>query len=179
MKDLIKQILREETSGLDPKILSATYKMMDNLTKDYLWYFDTPEQRFEYSSESIWLINPETKEWVLELEKSGKLWYYNEIGNTFKKYFNMESSDFESFIKLWVEDALKRGVSTTRHEHGHDEGMVEDALKRGVSTTRHRIFRPEFVVEDALKRGVSTTNIQSFRRRKKVEDVLKKGKELR
>ncbi len=43
MKDLIKQILREETSGLDPKILSAAYKMMDNLPKDCLWYYDTHE----------------------------------------------------------------------------------------------------------------------------------------
>ncbi len=157
MKDLIKQILREETSGLDPKILSAAYKMMDNLTKDCLWYYDTPEQRFEYMPESIWLINPKTEQWVLELEKSGKLWYYYEIVSTFKKYFNMESSDFESFIKLWVEDALKRGVSTTHPRHFGQEGRVQDALKRGVSTT----LRGDGALPD------------------EVEDVLKNGKELR
>ena len=131
MKERIRQILREETSGLDPKMLNAAYKMMNKLTKDCLWYFDTPEQRFEYSPESIWLINPETKEWLLELEKSGKLWYYNEIYLTFKRYFNMERSDFESFIKLWVEDALEKGVSTTYGAVTEPQLKVEDALKRG------------------------------------------------
>jgi hypothetical protein len=131
MKERIRQILREETSGLDPKMLNTAYKMMNNLTKGCHWYYDTPEQRFEYTPQSIWLINPETKEWVLELEKSGKLWYYNEIGITFKRYFNMEKSDFESFIKLWVEDALRIGVSTTTSTGFRFEPSVEDALKRG------------------------------------------------
>jgi hypothetical protein len=157
MKDLIKQILREETSGLGPKMLNAAYKMMNKLTKDCLWYYDTPEQRFEYSPESIWLINPETKEWLLELEKSRKLWYYNEIYLTFKRYFNMEKSDFESFIKLWVKDVLKRGVSTTHKAISSLDSPVEDVLKRGVSTT--------CTVQSNL--------------RTRVEDALKKGKELR
>jgi hypothetical protein len=153
MKERIRQILREETSDLDPKMLNAAHKMMNNLTKDCLWYYDTPEQRFEYTPQSIWLINPETKEWVLELEKSGILWYYNEIGITFKRYFNMEKSDFESFIKLWVEDALKRGVSTTKFQVNAWADQVEDALKRGVSTTAG--FGPHLGhrVEDALKNG--------------------------
>jgi hypothetical protein len=153
MKDLIKQILREETSGLDPKILSAAYKMMDNLTKDCLWYYDTPEERFEYTPESIWLINPKTEEWVLELEKSGKLWYYYEIVSTFKKYFNMEPSDFKLFIKLWMEDTLKRGVSTTSLPVQDVAFVVQDALKRGVSTTLRGDGALPDEVEDALKNG--------------------------
>jgi hypothetical protein len=153
MKDLIKKILKEETSGLDPKVISAAYKMMDNLTKDCLWYYDTPEQPFDITPGSIWLINPNTKQWMLELEKSGRLWYYNKIGNTFKKYFNMESSDFESFIKLWVEDALKRGVSTTDSSAIDSGGWVEDALKRGVSTTEQLGHSGHHWVEDALKNG--------------------------
>jgi hypothetical protein len=131
--------------------------MMDNLTKDFLWYFDTPEQRFEYTSESIWLINPNTEQWIFELEKSGELWYNHEICLTFKKYFNMERSDFESFIMLWVEDVLKRGVSTTPTGSFRWESLVEDVLKRGVSTTQANVFPIPRGVQDALKRGVSTT----------------------
>ncbi len=153
MKDLIKKILKEETSDLNPKVLSATYKMMDHLTKDCLWYYDTPEERFVYTPESIWLINPKTEQWVLQFDKSGRLWYYNEIGNIFKKYFNMKSSDFESFIKLWVEDALKRGVSTTPRYGLRRSPRVEDALKRGVSTTSSWNWTESPTVEDALKRG--------------------------
>ncbi len=157
MKDLIKKILKEETSGLDPKMLNTAYKMMNNLTKDYFWYYDTPKQRFEYSPECIWLINPNTKQWMLRLLKSGTLLYYYEIYLTFRKYFNMELSDFESFIKLWVEDTLKKGVSTTR-------GDMRDL--------------PAFV-EDTLKKGVSTTGLSRYGLPTRVEDVLKNGKELR
>jgi hypothetical protein len=150
MKERIRQILREETSGLDPKVISAAYKMMDNLTKDYLWYFDTPERRFKYTSESIWLINPNTKKWVLEFDKSGKLWYYYEIYPTFKNYFNMKLSDFESFIKLWVKDVLKRGVSTTAMMGVPSSEEVEDALERGVTTTVSVELRRLSAVEDIL-----------------------------
>ena len=179
MKERIRQILREETSVLGPKVISAAYKMMNVLTKDCLWYFDTPEQRFRYTPESIWLINPNTKQWILELEKSGELLYNDEIYLTFKKYFNMEHSDFESFIKLWVEDALKRGVSTTVMIGFYISIPVEDALKRGVSTTVQPSIEHPQSVEDALKRGVSTTAGDAYSNHGPVEDALKRGKELR
>jgi hypothetical protein len=104
MKDLIRQILREETSGLTDGQIKAGYALMNILTKGYQWY-STPY--------GTWLINSETKKWVLELEKSGDLWYHMETSNTFSKYLNMEESDFKSFIKIWVEDVLKRGVVAT------------------------------------------------------------------
>jgi hypothetical protein len=175
MKERIRQILREETSGLGPKMLNAAYKMMDNLTKDCLWYYDTPEQRFEYTPQSIWLINPNTKQWMLQLLKSGDLLYSYKIYPTFRKYFNMELSDFQSFIKLWVVDALKRGVSTTANRAIDIDYKVEDALKRGVSTTGDGIYTYTQSVEDALKRGVSTTWKDTDRTPAKVEDAIKRG----
>jgi len=95
---------------LNQKIIESASKLMEINTKGYQWYTDTPEQPFEYSEGSIWLINPETGEWILELEKSGVLWYEYEIPDSFSKYLNMGKSDFQSFIKIWVEDALKRGA---------------------------------------------------------------------
>ena len=131
MKNKIRQILREETSGFDPKMLKALYQYMNFLTKDYLWYHDTPEQRFEHSPKSIWLINPETKEWVVELENEGKLWWYWDFHFNFKRYFNMERPDFHKFIKIWVEDVLNRGVSSTGLLDLLPAGKVEDVLKNG------------------------------------------------
>jgi len=131
MKDLIKKILREETSGLTDGQIKAGYALMNMITKRYRWYHDTPEQPFEYTHGSIWLINPNTKQWMLELKKSGKLWYYNEILDTFSKYLNMEKSDFKSFIKIWVEDVLERGVVSTDAFKFHWRFAVEDALERG------------------------------------------------
>jgi hypothetical protein len=115
------------------KLYEVSSNMMDNLTKGCRWYYDTPKNRFKCTPESIWLINPNTEQWMFEFAKSGKLWYFSEIYPTFKKYFNMELSDFESFIKLWVEDALRIGVSTIICEDRSFRVLVEDALKRGVS----------------------------------------------
>jgi hypothetical protein len=131
MKNLIKKILREETSGLSDSEKNAAYKMMNHITKGYHWYHDTPEQPFEYSEGSIWLINPDTKEWMLQLHKSGHLWYYYETYDTFSRYLNMELSDFKSFIKIWVEDVLKRGVISTPNGQLERQFHVEDALKNG------------------------------------------------
>ena len=153
MKDKIRQILREETSGFDPKELRALYQYMNFLTKDYVWYHDTPEYRFEYRPESIWLINPKTKEWALELEKDGELWWSHDFYRNFQRYFNMERSDFEKFIKVWVEDVLNRGVSTTAVGSRHREIGVEDVLNRGVSTTVRGNASRWYQVEDVLKNG--------------------------
>ena len=131
MKNLIKQILREETSDLSDKKKNAADNLMGIITKEYQWYTDTPEQPFEYSEGSIWLINPKTREWILVLEKSGDLWYYNGIMDTFFKYLNMKYSDFDSFIKIWVEDALETGVFSIGGALSGYHVEVEDVLKNG------------------------------------------------
>ena len=131
MKNKIRQILREETSGFDPKMLNALYQYMNFLTKDYVWYYDTPEQRFKLTPGSIWLINPKTIEWVVELEKGRKLWWYKGFYLNFKRYFNMEESDYEKFIKIWVKDVLNIGVYTTSGWSRSSRGQVEDVLNRG------------------------------------------------
>ena len=153
MKNKIRQILREETSGFDPKMLKALYQFMNHQTKDYVWYHDTPEQRFKITSGSIWLVNPETKKWVIQLEKGGGLLWYWDFYLSFKRYFNMERSDFESFIKLWVEDVLNRGVSTTDRSPVAKQSKVEDVLNRGVSTTLVVAGKSEVEVKDVLKNG--------------------------
>lgn len=111
VKDKIRQILRGKTSGFDPKLLGHLYKFMNLLTKDYVWYTDTPENRFGNKPESIWLINPKTKDWVLFLEKNGKLWWSHNFYFNFKRYFNFSEYYFEKFLKIWVEDVLNRRVN--------------------------------------------------------------------
>jgi hypothetical protein len=138
---------------LNQKIFDAASKLMENKAKDYLWYTDTPEQPFEFTPGSIWLINPDTKEWMLELKKSGVLWYYYKTRNTFSMYLNMEYSDFQSFIKIWVEDVLKRGVVSTPDGQTHLACTVEDVLKRGVVLTDAVLTTQACLVEDVIKNG--------------------------
>jgi hypothetical protein len=160
---------------MEQKLYNALCKFMELQIKDYVWYYDTPEQRFEHSPESIWLINPKKKEWILELEKSGKLWWYYVFHKSFHRYFNMELSDFNKFIKIWMEDVLNRGVSTTRFQDSITPSQMEDVLNRGVSTTDERFVRSRGQMEDVLNRGVSTTDYRALRWRNKMEDVLNRG----
>jgi hypothetical protein len=116
---------------LNQKIIDSSSKLMEIETKGYNWYHDTPEQPFEYTEGSIWLINSETGQWMLVLEKPGFLWYYNGITDTFFKYLNMKYSDFDSFIKIWVEDNLQREVVLTGGLPMTLDGKVVDVLKNG------------------------------------------------
>ena len=153
MKDKIRQILREETSGFDENRFNVLRQYMNFLTKDYRWYIDTPENRFEYTPESIWLINPKTEEWVVELEKDGTLSWYFDFYLNFQRYFNMERSDYVRFIKLWVEDVLNRGVSSTSWNTTRWRRAVEEVLNRGVSSTLEQQSVQFQWVEDVLNRG--------------------------
>jgi hypothetical protein len=153
MKDKIRQILREETSGFDEKTLKVLYQYMNFLTKDYVWYYDTPEQRFEWSPGSIWLINPKTEEWALELEKGGKLWWNWDFYYNFQRYFNMEESDYVKFITLLVEDVINRGVSSTELANFRWNPSVEDAINRGVSSTEAHPWPTIRSVDDVIDRG--------------------------
>ena len=129
MKDLIKKILKEETSDLKPSLIRAFYSFME--MEGYNIYVDTPEKRF-YEPESIWIIDPITERWMIELKKSGELLYYYKIHQSFIKWFNEERSVFEQLITMWVEDVLKRGVSTTRSDIQIHKGPVDEVLKRGI-----------------------------------------------
>jgi hypothetical protein len=118
MKDLIKKILKEEISGLTDAQIKAGYDLMNTITKDSQWYVDTPEQPFVHSRGSIWLVT-KTGQWLLELQKNGHLWYYERMPKVFSKYKNMEESDFKSFIKIWVEDALEKEVISSKSKDVH------------------------------------------------------------
>ena len=112
MKDLIKKILKEETSDLKPALIKAFYGFMEMEKQGYEIYTDTPENRFKHSPESIWIVNPKTKEWVIGLKKSGELFYYYKFYENFSTWFNEGQSVFEQLITMWVEDVFNREVLT-------------------------------------------------------------------
>jgi len=171
----MKTVIKEKTLDLKPALIRAFYFFMEMETEGYEIYVDTPGKRFKYSPKSIWVINSKTKKWILELENSGNLWYYYQFYNNFLNWFNEELSVFEQLITMWVEDVLKRGVSTTVFVRKYEGAPVEDVLKRGVSTTHFLSTPCGGWVEDVLKRGVSTTRRMFFGRIWPVVDVLKRG----
>ena len=71
------------SKDLKPALIRAFYGFMEMEMKGYNIYVDTPENRFEYDPESIWIVNPKTERWIIELEKSGELWYYYKFYDNF------------------------------------------------------------------------------------------------
>ncbi len=127
------------SKDLKPALIRAFYGFMEMEMEmeGYNIYVDTPENRFEYDPDSIWIVNPKTKGWIIELEKSGELWYHYKFYDNFSIWFKEELSVFEQLITVWVEDVLKRGVSITRWWFSPKEAAVKEVLKRGVSITDH------------------------------------------
>jgi hypothetical protein len=125
------------SKDLKPALIRAFYGFMEMEMEGYEMYMDTPENRFEYDPESIWIVNPKTERWMIVLKKSGKLLYYYGVYDNFSKWFNEGLSVFEQLITMWLEDVLKRGVSTTHFFQFDHSIALEDVLKRGVLITDH------------------------------------------
>ena len=149
-------------------------------------------------NKSIWFINRANKFWYLELRSSGTLWWRYSFFRDFFPLFDLERIEYEPVIAEWVEDVLKRGVSSTnpnaylnnlpveevlKHEVFSTlqskidyQNQVEDVLKREVSSTLHREFPlMDGGVEEALKRRVSSTISYPSSRTILVKEALKRG----
>ena len=64
-------------------------------------------------NKSIWFINRANKFWYLELRSSGTLWWRYSFFRDFFPLFDLERIEYEPVIAEWVEEVLKRGVSST------------------------------------------------------------------
>ena len=149
-------------------------------------------------NKSIWFIDRANKFWYLELRSSGTLWWRYSFFRDFFPLFGLERLEYEPVIAEWVEEVLKRGVSSTnpnaylnnlpveevlKHEVFSTlqskidyQNQVEEVLKREVSSTLHREFPlMDGGVEEALKRGVSSTQRNHMNDCDEVEDALKRG----
>jgi hypothetical protein len=125
-------------------------------------------------NKSIWFIDRANKFWYLELRSSGTLWWRYQFFRDFFPLFGLERLEYEPVIAEWVEEVLKRGVSSTLRAFGHFG--VEEVLKRGVPSTALAHPYPLELVEEVLKRGVSSTLHREFPLMDGgVEEALKRG----
>ena len=100
MKNLIKKILREETSWLPiEKQDEMGNLVMDAITKGYKW--------IEHNNE-ILLVRSENDKSLFSLNVEwGELWYNEEIRNILINYINMHPDYVEDFIKKWVKNVFE------------------------------------------------------------------------
>ena len=128
-----------------------------------------------FNNGSIWLIFTETKEWVLELEKDGHLWYNHYFFRNLFSYLSMDVVENQKYITKYVEDALQIGVRNTYLYNRFTNKAVEDALQNGVKNTNKLSTNLKTLVEDVLQNGVKYTKRNNYLTLDKVEDVLQNG----
>ena len=125
-------------------------------------------------NKSIWFIDRANKFWYLELRSSGTLWWRYSFFRDFFPLFDLERIEYEPVIAEWVEEVLKRGVSSTNPNAYLNNLPVEEVLKRGVSSTQRNHMNVCDEVEDALKLGVYSTQCNvGLQGSRPVEEVLK------
>jgi len=151
----IKQVMKlNESEDNKSEDYDLVFSLFDDFTRGANIYYNP-------NTESIWMIFPEEKKWVFQLENDGDLWYnYNFFVDVFK-YLSLDVIENKDYITRWVEDILKRGVKHTRYLKGPIPYRVEDTLKRGVKHTYQLDYRFKDLVEDTLKKGKKLNNDES------------------
>jgi hypothetical protein len=92
-------------------------------------------------NKSIWFIDRANKYWYLELRSSGTLWWRYTFFNDFFPLFGMVREEYEPVIAEWVEEVLKREVSSTLTDILMELRTMEKvlSLKAGVRENKIKI----------------------------------------
>ena len=141
LQESIRKILKEETEDGMKDIL---FDMFDENTKD--------AEIYEYNN-SLWMIIPETKEWVFWIDSNLYLWYKYNFFNKIYKYVSLDVIDNEHYITEWVEDIIKKGVRNTIHHFFIPHTSVEDIIKKGIKNTLPDAIYKAYQVQDIIKTG--------------------------
>jgi hypothetical protein len=141
LQESIRRILREETEDGMKDIM---FDMFDENTKGTEFY--------EYDN-SLWMIIPETKEWVFEIEHNLTLWYNLPFFEKIYKYVSLDVIDNQHYITEWVEDIIKTGVRNTYRYVEVEFIDVDNILKKGVRNTKAAKNAWQYDVEDILNTG--------------------------
>jgi hypothetical protein len=126
-------------------------------------------------NKSIWFIDRANKFWYLELRTSGTLWWRYTFFKDFFPLFGLERIEYEPVIAEWVEEVLKRGVSSTIKRYYPRLGLVEEVLNRKVNSTLTGFLLMDAGVEEVLKHEVFSTLQSKIDYQNQVEEVLKRG----
>ena len=90
LQESIRKILREETEDGMKDIM---FDIFDENTKGAEFY--------KYDN-SLWMILPEQKEWVIEIDIDLTLWYNYEFFKKFYKYISLDSIYNQHYITDFV-----------------------------------------------------------------------------
>jgi len=114
-------------------------------------------------SKSIWFIDRANKFWYLELRSTGTLWWRYTFFNDFFPLFGMVREEYEPVIAEWVEEVLKREVSSTLQSKIAYQNQVEEVLNRKVNSTQCNVgLQGSRPVEEVLESKASPTTVDNL-----------------
>jgi hypothetical protein len=108
---------------------------------------------------SVWLIFTDKKEWVVELQKNGLLWYNYYFFENIFKYVSMDVVKNQHYIAKWVEDILKNEVRGAFLWQNDLQSQIEDTIQNGVTTTCRPKINNKYRVEDTIQNGDKLNDI--------------------
>jgi hypothetical protein len=125
VKDLIRRILREETSvnSKEDKLKYLVFKLINR---------DVESADLYEHEGSLWLIFTDDEKWVIKLNKEGTLLYNYNFFNSIFKYLSLDVLKNQHYITDWVEDTIQNGVRHTKKIHTMAYEYVEDTLQNGI-----------------------------------------------
>jgi len=88
----------------DENLIIVFIYNVENRIEGAVWITDSVNREFPVGPNSIWLINPETKEWYFELRKDRMFSYFNytEAGQLFKLSPDDKVELLVESLKDWI-----------------------------------------------------------------------------
>jgi hypothetical protein len=160
----------------DEKLKKLLFTIIDKLSKDADVY---------HHDESLWLIHTEDREWIIEFDYNGILWFNYNFFRTAFKFISLDVDNNRSYVTEWfesrflnkpkVEDDIQNGVKDVRSLDTFQIISVEDAIQNGVKDTITSEMRSRLTAENIIENGVKHTLMTNELYNLPVEDTIQNG----
>lgn len=107
MKDIIKRVLREDSSD----------RLFELISRRLNQQLSNCEIIFETNG-SMWFIDRDTRQWYFEFDRLQYLWFRSDLFDEIFGIFSMDTYEYEHYIKLWFKQLTGKPV---KHVGGINE----------------------------------------------------------
>jgi len=164
LQESIRRILREEAEDSMKDIM---FDIFDENTKG--------SEIYEYDN-SLWMIIPDAKVWIIEIQDDLTLWYNLPFFEKIYKYVSLDVIDNQHYITEWVEDIINTEMRDTSSGFTPALRFIDNILKKGIKNTEWANAFESDDVENILKKGIKNTLPDAIYKAYQVQDIIKRGK---
>ena len=124
-----------ELSNLkDEKLIKLFLSNLEKQTQGAVWITDSENREFPIGPSSIWLLNPQSKEWFFEIRKDRSFSYFNysDAGQLFKIVPEDKTELLEETLKDWIFSQTGFRPKLVMDWNGEQMSQVKMVLDYGV-----------------------------------------------